>query len=73
MRTERKDHVILDLDVLGIRKVLDLEELLDLGHTLCGKSNEFVLLVNDKITRLFSLDTHDGIHLGQIFHVLAPL
>ena len=71
MRTKCKYYVVLYLNILRIGKVVDLKEFFYLGYTLSRKCYELILFVNDKITRLFSFDTHDGIHLGQVFHVLT--
>ena len=48
-----------------------MEKLLDLRHAVSGQIDNFVLLIDDKIARLLPLNPHDGIHLGQVFHVLA--
>ena len=60
---QRKYRIVLYVNVLGIRKVVYLEESLDLLNALCGKSHELVLFINYKVTRLLALDAHDGIHL----------
>ena len=45
MRTQRKNNVMLDLQILCICKVVDLEELLDLLYTLCSQVDDFILLI----------------------------
>ena len=69
--TKRKDNVVLNLKVLRICEVLDTEESLNLGNTLLCKVNDLILLINDEVSGLFSLYTHDGIHLGKLFHILT--
>ncbi|OQA24644.1 MAG: hypothetical protein BWY61_01187 [Firmicutes bacterium ADurb.Bin354] len=64
---------MLYLTVIGIRKVLDMEELLDLGDTLCRKVNYLILLIEDKVSGLFRLTvgSHHGIHYGiqLVYHL----
>ena len=64
---------MLDLQVLRISQILDLEETLYLGNTLGCQINYFILLIYDEIACLLTLYTHDGIHLGQFFHILTTL
>ena len=71
--TQGQDDAVLDLQVLGIRQVLDTEKSLDLGYAFRGEVDELVLFVDDKIAGLFALNAHDGIDLGQIFDVGATL
>ena len=70
---KRQNNIVLDLNVFRIRKVFNLEELLHLVNALCGKIDYLVLLIDDKISGLFPLNPHNGIHLRKIRHVLAPL
>ena len=71
--TQRQDHVVLDLQVLRIGKVLDMEEVLDFLHTVIGQGNEFVLLVDDEVSGLLDLLAHDRGHLGHLAACLAAL
>ena len=48
-----------------------MEKLLRLLNALCGQIDNLILLINDKISGLLLLDSHDGIDLGEILHVLA--
>ena len=48
-----------------------MEELLNLGDTFRREIDHFVLFIDDEISRFFSLDAHDRIDLGQVFHVFA--
>ena len=71
MCSQSKDHIMLDLKVLCICKVIDLEELLNLFHTFLCQVDNFVLLVDNKVSCLFLFNTHDGIHLGVLRHILT--
>ena len=71
MGTQRKNHIMLNLKVLRIRKVINMEELLNPLHTLLGKIDYLILLVYDKVSGLLLLDTHDGIHLGILRNILT--
>ena len=62
---------MLDLKVLRISKVLYTEESLNLGNTLRCKVYDLIFFIDNEITSLFSLNAHDGIHLGQVFHILT--
>ncbi len=62
---------MLNLQILRIRQVINLEETLHLGHTLCSQVYHLILFIDDKITGLLAFHTHDGIHLGQLFHIFA--
>ena len=66
-------NIMLDLDIFGICKVFDLEELLHLPHALGGEIDHLVLFIDDEIPGLLSLHTHDGVHFGELLHVLAAL
>ncbi len=68
-----QDDIVLDLQILGIRKVIDMEELLNLFHTCGGQVDDLILLVNDKVSVLFLYHTHDGIHLGQFLYIVTTL
>ena len=73
MGTECQNDVVLDFNIFRICQILNLEELLDLLHTLCGKIYDLVLLIHDEVSGLFPFHTHDGIHLGQVFHIFTTL
>ena len=72
MRSESKDDIVVDLGILGIRKILDMEELLYSGGSGFGEVNDLILLVNYKVSGLFLGNTHDGIHLGKLFDIVSP-
>ena len=73
MSPQRQDDIVLDLQVLRIGKVLDMEELLDLLHTVLCQVHRLFLLIHDKIAGLFNVLAHDGVHLGELAARLAPL
>ena len=73
VRAQRKYDIMLDLKVLGIGIVVYLEETLDLLNAGLRKVYDLVFLVNDEVSGLLFLDTHDGIHLGHLLHILAAL
>ena len=66
-----KDDIVLDLLVFDIRQVVDLEELFDLVHALCGQMDLLFLLVDDKVAGLLLLFLHDDVHLGEFFGLTA--
>ena len=71
--TQCKDNIMLDFRVFRISQVLDLEETLYLGNTLGCQVHDLVLFIDNKVARLFSFNAHDGIHLGQVFHIFTTL
>ena len=70
---QRQNDVVLDLQVLRIGQVLNLEELLHLGHTALGQVDHLILFIDDEVPGLLLLHAHDGVQLGKVLHVLAPL
>ena len=46
MCTQCHDHVVLDINIICIREVVDMEELLNFLDTLCSQYNLLVLLIN---------------------------
>ena len=71
--TERKDHIVLDLQILRVCQVVDLEEVLDLFDTLLCEVDHLVLFTYDEVSGLLLLDTHDGINLGKLRQIRTPL
>ena len=61
--TEGKDDIVLDLQIFRIRKVVDMEECLDLLNTLFCQVYDFLFLIYDEITGLRDLLAHDRIEL----------
>ena len=66
-----QDDAVLDLQVLGVRQVLNMEETLHLADAFRGQVDDFILLIDNEITGLLLLDAHDGVDLGQVIHVFA--
>ena len=62
---------MLDLKILRIRKVLNMEELLNLMHTFLCQVDHLVLLIYNEVSGLLLLNSHDGIHLGILRHILT--
>ena len=71
--SQSQDDIVLDLQVLGIRQVLDSEIPLHLCRALQSQGHDLVLFVDDEVPGLLPLNAHDGVHLGEVFHILAPL
>ena len=63
VRTKCKYDIVLDFKILRICKVLNMEELLYLFHTILCEVYDLILLIYDEITGLVLDNTHDGIHL----------
>ena len=63
--TQCQDDVVLDLQVLRIRQVLDVEEIFNLLHTSLGQVDYFIFLIDYEIASLLDLLAHDGCHLGK--------
>ena len=66
MGTECKDNVVLDLQILRIREVVDMEECLDLLNTLFCQVYDFLFLIYDEIAGLRDLLAHDGVELVKL-------
>ena len=70
---QRQDNIVLNLKILRIRKIINLKELLDPLYTFLREADHFILLVDDKVSRLLLLNSHDGVHLGILRHILTAL
>ena len=66
MGTESKDNVVLDLQILRIREVVDMEECLDLLYALLCQVYDFLFLIYDEIAGLCDLLAHDGVELVKL-------
>ena len=64
--TECKDNVVLDLQILRIREVVDMEECLDLLNTLFCQVYDFLFLIYDEIAGLGDLLAHDRVELVKL-------
>ena len=71
--TQRQNDTVLDLQILRIREVRKMEELLHLGDALRREVHDLVLLVHQEVSGLLLLDAHDGVDLGQVLDILAAL
>ena len=70
---QRQDDIVLDLDILRIRQVVDLEETLALRDALLGQRDDLILLIDNEISGLGDLLAHEGCHLRHLAACLAPL
>ncbi len=70
--TQCQDDAMLDLQVLRIRQVLQMEELLRLLNAGGREIDDLILLIDNEVAGLLLLNAHNGIDLGEILHVLAP-
>ena len=73
MGAQRKDNIVLDLQVLRVSQVLNMEELLHLFDTVFCKVDRFFLLIYNEISGLLDVLAHDGVHLGELAARLASL
>ena len=62
---QSQNDVVLDLQVLRIRQVLNMEEFLHFLHALLSQVDDLVLLIDDKVPCLLDLLAHDGADLGK--------
>ena len=62
---------MLNLYIFRVSKIFYLEKFLYLFNALGGKVDYLVLFIDNEIPCFLSLHAHDGVHLGQFFHVLA--
>src|SRR5699024_9893929 len=70
---QSKDDIVLDLQVLRIRKVLNVEEILHLLHAALCKVDDLIFLIYDEVSGLHNLFAHNGGHLGHLMAGLAAL
>ena len=63
--TECQVHIVLNLQILCICQILNIEELLYFFYTLLCQSNDFIFFINDKVTSLSDLFSHNSCHLGH--------
>ena len=71
MGPQRQDNIMLNLQVLRIRQVLDVEEILHLLHALLGQVHHLILLIDNEVAGLHDFLAHDGVHLGHLAAGLA--
>jgi len=65
MCTQCQNDVVLDLQVLRVSKVLNMEELLNLLHTLFGQVDILFFFIDNEVSGLFDLFSHNGVHLRE--------
>ena len=53
---------MLNLQILRICQILDIKVFLNLLDTICSQMNDLILLIDNEITGLFDLFSHNGIH-----------
>ena len=70
---ERQNDIMLDLQIFRIRKVLDMEELLDFLDAVFGQIDVLFFLVDNVVSRLLDILAHNGVHLRKLSARLAPL
>ena len=70
---QRQNDIVLDLQILRIGIVVDMEKFLHLFNACRRQIDYLVLLVDDKISRFLLDNPHQGIHLGELLHIIAPL
>jgi len=73
MRTQSKNNIMLNLQVLCIGKVVNVEELLNLLHAIFGQIYILLFLIYNKVSRLLNFFTHNSVHLGELSACLTPL
>ena len=64
---------MLDLQILRIREVLNMEELLYLMNTLLCEVDGLLLLIDDEVTGLLDLLTEDRIEFTELCGLLTTL
>ena len=70
---QSQNDVVLDLQILRIRQVVNMEILLHPLYAVGSQVYNLILFIDDEIPRLRDLLAHDGIHLGKLSAGLAPL
>ena len=71
--TERKDDVVLDLQVFRICQVFDIEEFLNLLHTLFSKIDDLIFFIYYEVTGLNNFFAHDSSHLCHLMACFTTL
>ena len=66
MCTKCQCDVMLDFQVLRICQVFNIEEFLNLLHTLFSKIDDLIFFIYYEVTGLNNLFTHDGCHLCHL-------
>ena len=64
---------MLDLQVLRIRQIFNMEELLDFFDAFFRQVYHFILFIDHKVAGLLDVLAHNGVHLGKFAGGFAPL
>ena len=70
---QSQNDVVLDLQILRIRQVVNMEILLHPLYAVGSQVYNLILFIDDEISGLGDLLAHDGVHLGKLSAGLAPL
>ena len=62
---------MLDFQVFRISQVLNMKELFDFLYTIFCQVDILLFFIDDKITSLFNILAHNGIHLTEFTTRLA--
>ena len=57
---------MLDLQVIGVRQVVDPEKLLDFSDAFLRQIYDFILFIDNKISAFFYFNPHNGVHFGKL-------
>ena len=71
MCTQCKDNIMLDFQVFRISQVLNMKELFNFLYTIFCQVDILLFFIDDKITSLFNILAHNGIHLTEFTTRLA--
>ena len=63
MSTKSQNHIVLDFQVFRVCQVFNVKKLLNLFHTLFGEVYNLVLFIDNKVSGLDNLLTHNSGHL----------
>ena len=69
MGPQSQVNIVLYFQIFRVCQVFNLEETLHLGNAFLCQVDDFILLIDDKISGLFPFHAHNGIHFGQRFHI----
>ena len=71
--TQRQDNIVLNLQIFRISQVFNVEIILHALYAVRSQIYNLILFIDNKITRLCDLLTHDGVHLAELTAGFAPL
>ena len=70
---QSKNNIVLNLQILRIRQVLNVEEILHFLDSVLCQVDRFFLLIDNEIAGLFDFLTQNSVHLGKLAACLASL